>query len=130
VVRTLMRRVLGHGASLDAGRIPTEMIDWIVAVMRHTETSPNDHAWLPQLLGWRGARTGFGLEREELEAIAKPMLYVYGSADWPGTREVAERTRHHLPASRTYVVDRGGHAPFLDDPAGVAGHVRRFLLDG
>ena len=130
VVRSLLRRVVGHGASLDAGRIPTELVDWMVALMRHTDTARNDRSWLPRLIGIGGARPGLGFERHELEAIAKPMLYVHGSNDWPGSREVAARTTALMGSGRIHVIERGGHAPWLDDVEGVAGEVRRFLAIG
>jgi pimeloyl-ACP methyl ester carboxylesterase len=127
VVRSLLRRVVGHGASLDAGRIAPELIDWIVALMRHTDTARNERAWIPDLIGWGGARPSLGFTEREVASIGKRLLYVYGSADWPGTPEVAQRTVGLLPTSRVVVVPDGGHAPWLDDPSGVARSVRRFL---
>jgi pimeloyl-ACP methyl ester carboxylesterase len=127
VVRSLLRNVVGHAASLDAGRIPDEMIDWIVALMRDTNTMRNDLSWLSALIGWRGARPGLTFEPADIAAIRQPLLYVYGTADWDGIVEVADRVTTLLPRAEVRVVQDGGHVPWLDDPGGIASDVRRFL---
>jgi pimeloyl-ACP methyl ester carboxylesterase len=127
VVRSLLRNVVGHGASLDAGRIPDELIDWIVALMRYTDTMRNDHSWLRTLIGWRGPRLGLTFEPAEIAAIRQPLLYVYGTADWDGTIDVAERVAALLPRAEVRIVQDGGHVPWLDDPAGIGRDVRSFL---
>lgn len=127
IVRRLLRSVVGHGTSLDAGRISDEMIDWIVALMRHTDTMANDRVWIRRLIGWRGARPGLGLRTAELAAVRGPLLYVHGTGDWAGTAAVADRTVATIPGSRTHVVAHGGHVPWLDDPRGVGRSVRAFI---
>lgn len=127
IVRRLLRSAVGHGASLDAGRIPDEMIDWIVALMRHTDTMANDRAWLRQLVNWHGARPGLGFHPNELSAVRGPMLFVHGTNDWPGTAVVADRTVAAIPDSKAHVVRDGGHVPWLDDAHGVGAAVRAFL---
>ena len=127
VVRSLLRNAVGHGASLDAGRIPDEMIDWIVALMRDTNTMRNDLSWLRTLMGWRGARPGLTFEPAEIAAIQQPLLYVYGTADWDGIVDIAERVVALLPRADVRIVQDGGHVPWLDDPGGIARDVRTFL---
>jgi pimeloyl-ACP methyl ester carboxylesterase len=127
VVKAMLRHMVGHGASLDAGRIPDELIEWIVALLRDTDTARNDRAWLPSLLGWRGAKPGLAFDDEEVAAIRKPVLYVHGTADWRGTAQVAARTTALLPGSRTLAIDDGGHIPWLDDPVGIGRAVAAFL---
>jgi pimeloyl-ACP methyl ester carboxylesterase len=127
VVRSLLRNVIGHGASLDAGRIPNELIEWIVALMRDTDTMRNDRSWIRTLIGWRGQRPGLTFKPAEIAAIRQPLLFVYGTADWVGTAEVAERIVALLPKAELRIVQDGGHVPWLDDPEGIGKDVRSFL---
>lgn len=130
MVRSMLRSVVGHGASLDAGRIPDEMIDWIVALMRDTDSLRDGARWMPHLIGPRGARDGFGFAAEEIAALPQPLLYVHGTDDWDGTRDIVERVVHAARDGRELEVERGGHVPWLDEAAGVAESVRRFLAAG
>ncbi len=127
VARSLLRNVIGHGASLDAGRIPNEMVEWIVALMRDTDTMRNDSSWIRTLIGWRGQRPGLTFKPAEIAAVRQPLLYVYGTADWVGTADVAERVVALLPKGELRIVPDGGHVPWLDDPEGIGKDVRSFL---
>jgi len=52
---------------------------------------------------------------------------VYGTADWDGTVDIAERVVALLPRADVRIVQDGGHVPWLDDPVGIARDVRSFL---
>ncbi|MGH2445540.1 MAG: alpha/beta fold hydrolase [Candidatus Limnocylindria bacterium] len=129
-VRSLLRRMVGHGASLDAGRIPDELIGWIVALMRETDTPRNDRLLAGSAIGWDGPRPGLTFEPEELAAIGQPALYVAGTDDWDRILELARRVVDLLPSARLHTVRDGGHVPWLDDPAGIGAELRAFLSDG
>ena len=121
-------RQLGHGASLDAGRMLDAFVQWRVVLMRHTDSMRNERAMIRAVASWRGFRPGLTFEDGELAAIRQPTLYVYGTADPAGTVDIARRAVGLLPQAELHLVEDGGHVPWLDDPSQVGGHVRRYLV--
>ena len=120
-------RQLGHGPSLDAGRIATEFIDWRGAMSRETGSMRNERAMIRTIAGPRGFHAGLVFEDDELAKIEQPTLYVYGTADPVGTVDVWRRVVDLLPKGELRLLDGFGHAPWLDDPGQVAAGIRRFL---
>ena len=126
-VRAFMRQA-GHGASLDAGRIPEEYIRWRVAFERETDSMPNERDMVRAIVSWRtGLRPGLTFDDAELAAIQQPTLLVYGTADPVGTVDIWRRVADLLPRGELQLVHRAGHMPWLDDPSGVADQISRFL---
>ena len=126
-VKALMRHA-GHGASLDAGRIPDEYIRWRVAFEQETDSMRNERAMVRSIVSWRtGLRPGIAFEDAELAAIQQPVLLVFGTADPVGTVAIWRQVVDRLPRGALQLVDGAGHMPWLDDPSGVAGHINRFL---
>jgi 2-hydroxy-6-oxonona-2,4-dienedioate hydrolase len=126
-VQAFMRQA-GHGASLDAGRIPEEYMRWRVAFERETDSMRNERAMVRSIVSWRkGLRPGLTLGDAELAAIRQPTLLVYGTADPVGTVDLWRRVVDLLPGGELQLIDGAGHMPWLDDPSRVAGHLRRFL---
>jgi pimeloyl-ACP methyl ester carboxylesterase len=126
-VRAFMRQA-GHGASLDAGRIPEGYIRWRVAFERETNSMRNERDMVRAIVSWRkGLRPGLPFDDAELAAIQRPTLLVYGTADPVGTAELWERVVDVLPQGELKLVDGAGHMPWLDDPRGVARRISRFL---
>lgn len=126
-VQAFMRQA-GHGASLDAGRIPDDYIRWRVAFERETDSMRNERDMVRSIVSWRkGLRPGLTFEDAELAANQQPTLLVYGTADPVGTVETWRRVVDLLPRGELQLVDGAGHMPWLDDPSGVAGGVSRFL---
>lgn len=126
-VRAFMRQA-GHGASLDAGRLPDDYIRWRVAFDRETDSMRNERDMVRAIVSWRkGPRPELTFDDAELAAIQQPTLLVYGTADPVGTVEIWRRVVDLLPRGELQLVDGAGHMPWLDDPSGVAGHVSRFL---
>ena len=122
-----MRRA-GHGASLDAGRIPDEYIRWRVAFERETDSMRNERDMVRAVVRWRtGLRPGLAFEDAELAVFQQPTFLVYGTADPVGSVEIWKRAIGLLPRGQLQLVDGAGHMPWLDDPHVVAGHVSRFL---
>lgn len=122
-------RQAGHGASFDAGRIPDEFIDWRTTLSRETDSMRNERNMVRALVSGRAFRPGLIFEDAELAAIQQPTLFVYGTADPVGTVGVWTRVVGLLPRGELRLVEGGGHVPWLDDPAQVAGDVRRFLAE-
>jgi 2-hydroxy-6-oxonona-2,4-dienedioate hydrolase len=120
-------RRMGHGASLDAGRIPAEMIEWRVAVSRDTESLRSEREMVRAVVSWlRGWRPGLAFEAAELAGIEQPTLYLFGTAD-PTGLDVAKRIVDLLPQAELRLVQGAGHVPWLDDPGQVGDEVSRFL---
>ena len=123
-----MLRQVGHGESLDAGRIPAEYIDWRLAFERETDSMRNERDMVRAIVSARsGLRPGLPFEESELAAIEASTLMVYGTRDPVGSTEIWSRTLGLLPRGELRLIDGAGHMPWLDDPSGVAGHISRFL---
>ena len=126
-LRAMLRRV-GHGESLDAGRIPDAYIDWRLAFERETDSMRNERDMVRAIVSARnGLRRGLPFEQSELAAIQASTLMVYGTCDPVGSTEIWRWTIGLLPRGELRLTDGAGHMPWLDDPTGVAGHVSRFL---
>jgi pimeloyl-ACP methyl ester carboxylesterase len=125
-IRSIMRNS-GHGASLDAGRIPDAFIDWRVALGRYTESMRNERNMVRAIVSSGRFRPGLTLDDSELAGIRQPILFVYGSADPVGTIDLWERVVASLPHAELRLVDGAGHVPWLDDPSTVGASVTRFL---
>lgn len=120
-------RQLGHGPSLDAGRIPDEFIEWRVALSRDTNSMRHERDMVRAIASVRGFRPGLTFQNAELARIQQPTLHVYGTADPVGTVETWRRGTGLLPHGELQLVDEGGHVPWFDDRGLVASHVQRFL---
>lgn len=58
-----------------------------------------------------------------------PTLGIAGSEDRSTPPDLVRETVDLIPGSRFALMRRAGHLPCLDDPAGYAGHVTRFLRE-
>jgi 2-hydroxy-6-oxonona-2,4-dienedioate hydrolase len=121
--RTILRQI-GHGASLDAGRIPPAFFTWYVALQRYTDTMRNDGdvigAAVPQ---WDAARVTDDL----LASIPVPTLFWWGADDTFGGEDVARHLAEVMPDAQLRMVPDAGHLPWLDDPAAAAAATAAFL---
>jgi 4,5:9,10-diseco-3-hydroxy-5,9,17-trioxoandrosta-1(10),2-diene-4-oate hydrolase len=127
-LRSILRQ-LGHGASLDAGRIPDEFIDWRVAAVRETDSMRHEREMVRAIVRGRSYRPGLIFEEAELATIGQPTLHVYGTADPVGSAELWARLAGVLPRGELHLVEGAGHMPWFDDPKGVAAAVTRFLAE-
>jgi pimeloyl-ACP methyl ester carboxylesterase len=120
-------RRLGHGASLDAGRLDAFM-RWRMALTRDTDSMRHERAMAREVVNWlRGYRPGLMLRDAELAGIQQPTLWVYGTADPMATVDAWRDVVGLLPRGELQLVQGGGHAPWLDDPSQVGGQVSRFF---
>jgi 2-hydroxy-6-oxonona-2,4-dienedioate hydrolase len=126
-LRSILRRA-GHGASLDAGRIPHEFIDWRIAVARQTDSMRHEREMVCAIVKGKSYRPGLTFDDAELAAIQHPTLHVYGTADHTvGSAEIWSRVADALPRGQLRLVQGAGHMPWFDDPLLVAADVGRFL---
>lgn len=122
-------RQLGHGESLDAGRIPDEFIRWRLALTRDTDSMRHERDMVRAIATPRGFRAGLTFGDAELTRLEQPTLHVFGTADPVGTADVWRREVGLVPHGQLYLVDDAGHMPWFDDPRRVAGEVSRFLAE-
>jgi pimeloyl-ACP methyl ester carboxylesterase len=127
-VRSILRES-GHGASLDAGRIPDEFVDWRVAVGRETHSMRHEREMVCAIVRGKSYRPGLTFEDAELAAIRHPVLHLYGTADPVGAPDTWRRVAGVLPRGEVRLVEGAGHMPWFDDPGRVAAQVSRFLTE-
>jgi 2-hydroxy-6-oxonona-2,4-dienedioate hydrolase len=124
--RSIMRQI-GHGASLDAGRLSDVFMDWYLALQRHTDTMTNER----RMIASAGSALGFDrtltIPDEVLARVTTPTYFLWGADDTFGGVEVAHRLVAAMPAAELEMLPRAGHLPWLDDPDHAARVVTRFL---
>jgi pimeloyl-ACP methyl ester carboxylesterase len=118
---------MGHARSLDAGRIPAPMLDWVRAWLRDTDTMRNEAAMIVAC----GTRAGFDPRLEQdahaLGAVDVPCRVLIGTDDVVGGEPVARELVAALPRADVDVMPGAGHLPWLDDPALAARSIGRFV---
>lgn len=125
VIRSQLRQ-LGHGASLDAGRMGA-FVEWRSAMMRETDSMRNERAMIQSVVSWRGFRPELTFDAAELAEIRQATLMVYGTLDPVGSVEVWRRCLGHMPHAELRLLEGVGHEPWFDDPDQVADIVGHFL---
>lgn len=126
--RTINRRIMrqiGHGASLDAGRIPDIFFDWYLALGRHTDTMRNDG----QMIGAEVLPNvdGLTLTPELLGSVDVPTLFLWGANDGFGGDANARLVTGMMPDAELVMIPEAGHLPWLDAPKLIAERTREFL---
>ncbi len=120
-------RGLGHGASLDAGRIPEEFLTYHMALTRHTKSLHHERSMVQAVLGRKGFKDGLTFDPQRLAKLHHPTLMVWGTQDPVGSLEVWKAFVTALPNAELHVVEGGGVMPWWDDPAGVGRRVHDFF---
>jgi 2-hydroxy-6-oxonona-2,4-dienedioate hydrolase len=124
-VRAILRQG-GHGASIDAGHLDG-FITWRAALGRDTASMRNERAMIRAVVRGTAWRPGLTFDDAELAAIAQPTLFVHGSADTIGSVELWRRVMGLLPHGRLEVIDDASHEPWIQNPGGIASHIRRLV---
>jgi 2-hydroxy-6-oxonona-2,4-dienedioate hydrolase len=126
--RSIFRQI-GHGASLDADRIPPALFDWYLALQRHTDTFANETEMIASLVSpLRGFERGVTLEAEVLASVTCPVRFLWGADDAFGGEDVARRLVAGMPDAELEMLPAAGHLPWLDDPEHAASRTASFLL--
>lgn len=112
-VRSMFRQI-GLKSALQAGRVPQELLDCYVALLRETNTMRNEidmtgGASLPALID------DLALSDEILGQVAAPVRFVWGEEDPFGPPDAARAFVARLPAGELQLVPGAGHAVWLDD---------------
>ena len=120
-------RQIGHGASLDAQRLPPGFQDWYLDLLRHTRTMANDIHTIGHLLQAEQLEPRLMLTDSVLGRIQTPTLIIWGEDDGFGGPAVAEALTRRLPRAELRLLHRAGHLPWLDQAAEVGADISRFL---
>ena len=113
-VRMTFRRI-GHGPSLDDGRITSLDVSTYLALLRHTDTMRNELAMGRALISPRRGLTGVRLDDAVLARVTTPTLFVWGGRDPFGGAETARDVVRRMPNATLELLPAAGHAPWLDD---------------
>lgn len=123
---SIMRQI-GHGASIDAGRIPLQFSDWYLALQRHTDTMRNDGDVIGRLVSSGGFDPANAISDEVLAAVTTPTLFLWGADDGFGGEDVARGVVDRMPNAELVMIPDSGHLPWIDDPASIARSTSAFL---
>ncbi len=123
-------RQIGHGASLDAGRIPQIFSDWYLALQKHTNTMHNEVAMIARGVTRKGFRPEYTIPDEMLQSVATPTLFLWGEDDGFGGPDVAEHAVGLMPNAELQMLAESGHLPWLDFPDEIGAASAEFLRAG
>jgi pimeloyl-ACP methyl ester carboxylesterase len=127
--KNILRQV-GHGESIDAGKIPAHFFDWYVALQKHTNTMKNDGAMIGNIGTFFG---GFSpvltIPDVLLRSVRVPTLFYCGTGEDAagGGEAVVGPMAATMPNAELQMVPDAGHLPWLDDPQVSAQATSEFL---
>lgn len=117
--RSILRQI-GHGASLDAGKIPEVFSNWYLALQQYTDTMKNDGDMIGNFVSLRGFDPGDSIPDDVFAGVVAPTLFLWGADDGFGGEEVAQGVADRMPNADLVMLPGSGHLPWLDDPKSVA----------
>lgn len=120
-------RQIGHGASIETGRIPDIYFDWSYHLTDDTDTMQNELGMIEKALTWRGTRSELLFGEEELRRVPQPTLYIWGEDDTFGGARLARQTAAMTPNAQLRIMSQSGHLPWLDAAKEVAALTTKFL---
>lgn len=122
-------RQLGHASTLDQGRLSPAMIEWCVALQRHTETMRNELASMAAMGTFRrGFDPSLTIGPETLGAVTSPTHFLWGTNEVYGDADVAQQAVDAMPSAQLELMADAGHLCWFDDLDHAAAVVRRHLL--
>jgi 2-hydroxy-6-oxonona-2,4-dienedioate hydrolase len=121
--RAVLRQI-GHGASLDAGRIADEFIAWYVDLQRYTDTMANESAMIARMGGPTGFDRSLTIPENVLARVSSPTRFLWGEDDTFGGRATAQWVVQAMPDAELEMLPDAGHLPWLDDPD----HAAKFVM--
>ncbi len=121
-------RQIGLERAIDTGTFDDDMVDWVVACMKHTDTMANDLRSSPDTVTlFGGLNERLLLTDELLSRVTVPTLLLWGDEDPNGGRAVAEAFAPRLPNAELQVIPEAGHSPWIDELDLCASRTREFL---
>ena len=126
VGRNILRQI-GHGASLDAKRIPPIFFEWYLSLQRYTNTMRNEGEMIGRAVSFRGFGPELTIPDSVLRSVTTPTLFLWGEDDPFGDAAVARHVVELLPRASLRMLPASGHLPWIDDPEGVGRATAEFL---
>jgi pimeloyl-ACP methyl ester carboxylesterase len=116
-----MFRMIGHGKSMDHGRMPDDGFRWYAALLSETDTRENDLALFGSI------RPRHALTEDELRSLSYPTSFFWGADDPFGGPDVGHKLAEIIPDAEIEMIDDAGHLPWLDVPERAARHLTDFM---
>lgn len=110
IVRSMLKSA-GMRAAIETGKVSDEKFDWMVALLRDTDTFGNESRYNPRPIGLRGPVDAVRHPPELLSRVTSPVHMFWGSDDRFGGRDSAEELAGLLPRATLQMVTVPGHAP-------------------
>lgn len=120
-------RLLGHGTSVSAARLPEGVFEVVSATLRFTETARHELALLRTMVGLRGMKPAAVIPWSTLASVTTPTALYCGAADPFNPPQVVEALAASMPDAEAELIASSGHLPWLDDPRRAASFVRSHL---
>ena len=123
-------RQIGHGASLNAGKLSSVHGAWYSALSSHTRTMRNEFDMIHSLRAKGGFDHTVALSADTLAEVETPTHFIWGEDDTFGGRDTAEWITGAMPKASFEMMKDSGHLPWLDDASHVAKATADFLSQG
>jgi pimeloyl-ACP methyl ester carboxylesterase len=122
----MMLKQVGMKRAIESGAFDDDMLAWVVATMKHTDTlkSETDNNTFISL---KGENREFLFTDEELDRVQMPVLLVWGDEDTNGGAPEAHAFAARLPNATLEMIERAGHAPWIDQVELCVSRTRAFL---
>lgn len=124
---TIMRAMLkpaGMKRAIEEGAFADEMIDWMVALLRDTDTGSNEMTGGVHPVTLRGTVEELLFTPELISRITAPTLVLWGAEDPMTTFDGGRVFVESMPDGKIQLVPKAGHAPWVDEPQVAADAVR------
>ena len=115
LVRSMLKTAGVRGA-IESGRFSDAMVDWVVALLKHTETFRNETLDSPRPADLRGEVERVRHPAELLAKVTHPVHLFWGTGDYFGGEAVASEFANLLPNATLEMVAGAEHAPWIDQP--------------
>lgn len=125
-VRTMLKSS-GMRGTIEAGKFSDELLDYLTALLRHTDTFRNEIVYGPRATTPRGRNLDVQHTPELLAKVTAPVHLFWGTDDFFGGEESAREFASLLPNAELQLVEGAGHAVWLDEPELAAAAVRTHL---
>ncbi len=119
---------LGHGPSLEDGRMPPQFVSWKVELTNETRWRVNEREMVRSFLGPGGWKRGLTFQPKELGDIEVPVLMLYGTEDPVGSESTWRSFVEAIPDAKIAVHPNAGHLLWFDQPQEVAARMTEHMV--
>lgn len=126
MVRSMLRQA-GMRSAFDTGKFNQLMLDWMVSLLRQTDTMRNEMLTAPRPIGLRGPIVATQHSPELLARVTAPVHLFWGADDLFGGEAVGHDFAGALPDATVEIVAGAEHAPWIDELDAAVDAVRGHL---